>query len=182
MTMKDGRLRWRIGKQYMNNIRLLTPSDIPFMVIAFSNIGWNKPTSLFEKYLKEQIEGTKWVWVAFHNGEFAGYVTLELRSEYLSFSQKSIPEIKDLNVLPHFRNQGIGSALLDCAEAKAQSYSAFIGIGVGLYADYGNAQKLYIKRGYIPDGNGVTYHYQSINPGKQVILDDDLVLWFTKKL
>lgn len=166
----------------MKTIQLLVKSNIPSIVSSFSNIGWNKPAALFEKYLKEQIEGTKWVWLAFHKEEFAGYVTLELQSEYEPFSKKNIPEIKDLNVLPQFRNQGIGSALLDYAEEKAKSYSDTIGIGVGLYADYGNAQKLYIKRGYVPDGNGVTYHYQVIEPGKQVILDDDLVLWFTKSV
>lgn len=166
----------------MRNIRLLVQSDIPSMVTAFSDIGWNKPASLFEKYLKEQTAGTKWVWVAFEGAQFAGYVTLELQSEYEPFLKNNIPEIKDLNVLPVFRGQGIGSALLDCAEEKAKSLSAVVGIGVGLYADYGNAQKLYVKRGYLPDGEGVTYHYQGVSPGKQVAVDDDLVLWFTKKI
>jgi hypothetical protein len=32
-----------------------------------------------------------------------------------------------------------------------------VGLGVELCADYGPAQMLYIKKGYIPDGNGVTY-------------------------
>ena len=36
-----------------------------------------------------------------------------------------------------------------------------VGIGVGLYPDYGSAQRLYIKRGYLPDGHGATYNYES---------------------
>lgn len=28
-------------------------------------------------------------------------------------------------------------------------------IGVGLHAGYGSAQRMYVKRGYIPDGTGV---------------------------
>lgn len=40
---------------------------------------------------------------------------------------------------------------------EAATKSAAIGIGVGLYAGedggYGAAQRLYVKRGYIPDGN-----------------------------
>jgi hypothetical protein len=61
-----------------------------------------------------------------------------------------------------------------------------IATGVGLYAGadcgYGPAQRLYIKRGYIPDGKGVTYNYEPTIPGNSHPLDDDLVLWFTKKL
>ena len=61
-----------------------------------------------------------------------------------------------------------------------------VGIGVGLYAGedggYGAAQRLYIKRGYIPDGQGVTYNYEPTMPGNSYPLDDDLVLWFLKRL
>jgi hypothetical protein len=76
--------------------------------------------------------------------------------------------------------------LLDCAEKEALTKSQIIGIGVGLYAGadggYGAAQRLYIKRGYIPDGKGITYNYEPTIPGNSYPLDDDLVLWFTKKL
>lgn len=72
--------------------------------------------------------------------------------------------------------------MLDLAEAEAQKKSKIIGIGVGLYADYGDAQQLYIKRGYMPDGLGITYNYQPIDPGSMIRLDDALVLWFTKEL
>ncbi len=81
---------------------------------------------------------------------------------------------------------GIGSKLLDVAEKEALTKSQIVGIGVGLYAGtdggYGPAQKLYVKRGYIPDGKGVTYHYEPVTPGQSYPLDDDLVLWFTKNL
>jgi hypothetical protein len=76
--------------------------------------------------------------------------------------------------------------LLDIAEKEAATKSEVVGIGVGLYAGedggYGSAQRLYVKRGYIPDGKGVTYNYQHTIPGNSYPLDDDLVLWFTKKL
>lgn len=169
-------------KKVMLNIRLLTDVDIPLIVSAFSNIGWNKPVSLFQKYLQEQQLGTKFVWISFIDGHFSGYVTLELSSEYQPFYEKQIPEIKDLNVLPHFRNQGIGSSLLKEAENKAKNYSAYVGIGVGLFSDYGDAQKLYVKKGYIPDGKGVTYQYKPVKWECGYKMDDNLVLWFTKKL
>ncbi len=159
--------------------------DIPIIVSAFNQIGWNKPASVFERYLKEAEGGERLVWVAHVHDQFAGYVTLKWRSSYPSFQEQNIPEIMDLNVLPTFRKIGIGSLLLDTAEKEAATRSDIIGIGVGLYAGddggYGAAQRLYVKRGYIPDGKGVTYNYQPTILGSYP-LDDDLVLWFTKKL
>jgi len=55
-----------------------------------------------------------------------------------------------------------------------------IGIGVGLYKDYGCAQKLYVHLGYVPDGYGVTYKYQPVVPGNSYPVDDDLVIWLKK--
>ncbi len=167
-------------------IRSLIKEDIVAISEAFNQIGWNKPASIFEAYLKEQEAGERLVWVAHFKGEFAGYVSLKWQSQYSSFKAQSIPEIMDLKVLPSFRKMGIGSLLLDCAEKEAATKSQIIGIGVGLYAGadggYGAAQRLYVKRGYIPDGKGVTYNYEPTIPGNSYPLDDDLVLWFTKKL
>ena len=99
-----------------------------------------------------------------------------------AFSDDNIPEISDLNVLPSFRNQGVGSALIEICEEYATERSNFVGIGVGLYLDYGSAQRFYIKRDYLPDEHGATYNYEYVTPGKEYPLDDDLLLWFTKKL
>jgi len=167
-------------------IRALIEKDIAVIYDAFNQIGWNKPASLFEGYLKEQELGARIVWVAHVQDEFAGYVTLKWQSQYPSFKAQNIPEIMDLNVLSSFRKMGIGSLLLDAAEKEALTKSQIIGIGVGLYAGedggYGSAQRLYVKRGYIPDGKGVTYNYEPTIPGNSYALDDDLVLWFTKRL
>lgn len=167
-------------------IRPLIREDIAAISGAFNQIGWNKPESLFAGYLKEQELCERVVWVAHVHDEFAGYVTLKWQSGYTSFKEQDIPEIMDLNVLPHFRKMGIASLLLDEAEKEALTKSQIIGIGVGLYAGedggYGAAQRLYVKRGYIPDGKGVTYNYKPTVPGNSYPLDDDLVLWFVKKL
>jgi len=179
-------------------IRPLIEEDIATIFEAFNAIGWNKPASLFEGYLKEQELGARIVWVAHFKGEFAGYVTLKWQSGYPSFKAQNIPEIMDLNALPDFRKMGIGSMLLDTAEKEAATRREIVGIGVGLYAGedvslrsnelrpddngYGPAQRLYVKRGYIPDGKGVTYNYEPTIPGNSYLLDDDLVLWFLRRL
>jgi GNAT superfamily N-acetyltransferase len=162
--------------------RFLTQSDIPFIVSAFTTIGWNKPASLYQKYLKEQENDQRCVWVAFKDNDFAGYVTLKWYSDYLPFREQNIPEISDLNVLPKFRKQGIASELLSLVETKGGAKSATVGIGVGLSSDYGDAQKLYVKRGYVPDGRGITHNYQPVKFDDSVRLDDALVLWFRKCL
>ncbi|MGA8164836.1 MAG: hypothetical protein WB791_07425 [Waddliaceae bacterium] len=80
-------------------------------------------------------------------------------------------------------DQGIGKALISHIEDLAKSMTFHrIGIGVGLYCDYGAAQTLYCKLGYIPDGKGVTYKNTPIKPGENYPADDDLILWFTKML
>jgi GNAT superfamily N-acetyltransferase len=162
-------------------IRAFTEYDTSILFTSFVEANWPKPLSTFEIYLQEQKLGKRIVWIASYNNEFAGYVTLKWRSEYEPFQDRGIPEIMDLNVLPLMRNRGIGSTLLETAEKEASGKSDIVGLGVGLYADYGAAQKLYIKRGYIPDSL-VTYKYEHIKPGARVDLDDDLVLWFMKNL
>ena len=51
----------------------------------------------------------------------------------------------DFNVLPPYRSKGIGSLLLKMAENEASMWSDSVGLGVGLYKDYGRAEKLYLQ-------------------------------------
>ena len=69
---------------------------------------------------------------------------------------------------------------MDEAERRIAVRSPAVGIGVGLYTDYGTAQRMYARRGYIPDGRGVCYDTQPVRPGQAVPVDDSLVLFFTK--
>ena len=163
-------------------IRLLEAQDIPLIADAFAELGWNKPTSQYERYFEEQQRDERTVLVAFQQEAFCGYLTICWTSHYPPFNAQDIPEITDFNVLPALRRQGIGSRLLDEAESRIAQRSPIAGIGVGLYADYGAAQRLYVKRGYVPDGQGLVYHDRHIHRGEQVVVDDDLVLYFTKIL
>lgn len=101
---------------------------------------------------------------------------------YPPFAEGGIPEIQDLNVLPEFQRQGIATRLLDEAEALVIKSRSEIGIGVGLHPGYNAAQRLYGKRGYVPDGRGITYHNRFLEEGAQIVFDDGLVLYLTKRL
>ena len=57
-----------------------------------------------------------------------------------------------------------------------------VGIGFGLYADYGPAQRLYGLRGYVPDGHGIAWNGTTVRPMQQVIVDDHLNVYLTKRL
>lgn len=163
-------------------IRLLKEQDIPQIAEAFQQLGWNKPASQYERYLKEQNLGTRNVYVAFVDGTFAGYITICWKSTYPPFLEAKIPEIVDFNVLPKYRRQGIGTALMDKAESEIVMRSSIAGIGVGMTPDNGAAQRLYVLRGYVPDGRGLYHNEHHPRYGEQVTMNDDLILYFTKTL
>ncbi len=162
------------------SIRLLELADAPIIEGAFSVFGLNKPAQKYVDYYTEQQAGTRVVLVATVDDVFAGYVTICWRSHYRPFREANFPEIVDFNVLPHFRQQGIGTRLLDEAESRIFADHPVVGIGVGMTADYGAAQHMYARRGYLPDGRGLMYEGYPVSYGKNIPVDDDLCLYFTK--
>ena len=163
-------------------IRVLNDSDPETISAAFRDIGAGKPVAQYRRYLAEQLAGTRACLVATVDRQFAGYVTVNWTPTYSAFVEEQIPEIQDLNVLPGFRRKGLATRLLDRAEEEISLRSSVAGIGVGLHPGYNQAQRLYVRRGYIPDGRGVTYSNQYVAEGMQVVLDDNLVLYLTKRI
>lgn len=169
-----------------HRIRPFCSEDCGPIAKAFAEAGLQKAQALFDEYMQQADKGELCVWIAHTDGHISGYVTLTWNSRYVPFREKNIPEIKDLNVLPSFRKMGIGSLLLETAEKRAALTHKEVGLGVSLYGGndggYGAAQRLYVKRGYIPDGMGATYDDQPALPCKSYPLDDDLILWLVKRL
>ena len=165
-----------------STIRPLERKDIPEIAEAFRQLGWNKPASQYERYLGQQELGVRDVYVAFVDGQFAGYLTICWESSYRPFLVHSIPEIVDFNVLPKLRRMGVGTQLMDKAEQEIARVSLVAGIGVGMTSDYGAAQRLYIRRGYIPDGRGLHWRDHYVDYREEIVIDDDLALYLTKEL
>ncbi len=163
-------------------VRMFHDDDVNRLFGAFAEGEWNKPRGLFLRYLDEQRQGLRACYVAEVDDGLAGYCTLLWESEYEPFRVADIPEISDLNVLPPYRNRGIGSALLDTVEGLARDRGPEVGLGVGLYADYGAAQRIYVRRGYVPDGRGIMYNNRPVEPGNDIRLDDDATLMLTLQL
>jgi ribosomal protein S18 acetylase RimI-like enzyme len=161
-------------------IRIFRPEDLDAITEAFGPLG--KPASQYQRYLEEQQEGHRVVLLAIDHSKLAGYLTIVWSPDYPPFRDQKIPEIQDLNVLPAFRRKGIASHLLEWAESSVAKRSTVVGIGFGLTADYGPAQRLYVRRGYMPDGNGLAYRNRFPVYGDHVMVDDDLVLRLVKSL
>jgi GNAT superfamily N-acetyltransferase len=163
-------------------IRRLEQNDIQKIARAFEALGWDKSAAQYEGYYREQVNKVRDVYVAFVEEEFAGYLTICWTSTYAPFREDNIPEIVDFNVLPNYRRQGIGTQLMGKAESEIAKVSPVAGIGVGMDSDYGPAQRLYILRGYVPDGRGLYYrgHYPAY--GEKITVDDTLAIYLTKKL
>ncbi len=145
--------------------------------------GWNAAPELWASYLADQASGRRLVLIAWEGERPVGYGTLVWEPGYARFRDARTPEISNLGVDIKVRGRGVATALIrhfeDCARDAGRTT---IGLGVGLYADYGAAQSLYFTLGYRPDGHGVTYAERPLAPGETVRLDDDLVLWLSKPL
>lgn len=165
------------------DIRGLQSGDIAAITSTDGGNGWNPSRTLWDQYLSEQQTDARRVMVAWNGTQPMGYGTLVWRSEYEPFRSQDIPEINNLSTACTYRNRGVATAIIDVLEAAArEAGKTKIGLGVGLYADYGDAQRLYTRLGYCPDGRGVTYQGRFVEPGHQVQLDDDLILWLSKAL
>ena len=162
-------------------IRKMQTSDVKELSQGFINQGWPSREEILARYFLEQECGEREVLVAEVEGALAGYITILSCAKQGPFAE-IYPELSDFNVFEPFQNQGIGNLLLEEAEKQVRLISDKVTLGVGLHSGYGPAQRLYIKRGYIPDGTGVWY--QNHQPAMNAVCEDigELVLYLSKNL
>lgn len=145
--------------------------------------GWHTDISKYLARLQDQSAGKYVSLTAVYKGLPVGYVNVYLTGLGGAFSGKGLPEIVDFGVLGKYQRKGIGSKLMDVAEEIAGQYGDTVWLGVGLHSGYGSAQRMYAKRGYIPDGTGVWYRDKPCAQYEtEIANDDDLVLFLSKKL
>ena len=163
------------------SIRKMQESDIKELSRGFISQGWPSREEILTRYFKEQESGEREVLVAEVGGDLAGYITILPCAKQGPFAE-IYPELSDFNVFEPFQNQGIGNLLMEEAEKRVKLISDKVTLGVGLHSGYGPAQRLYIKRGYIPDGTGVWY--QNDQPAMNAVCEDigELVLYLSKYL
>ncbi len=169
------------------SIRQMTEPDIPVLVALASAGGHFIESDYFETAFQEQTDNKRIVLLA-HAGDgvgdrLVGYVHLNFFPQYAPFLRLGIPEIQDLFVHPDARRQGVGEQFIHaCERAAAERGATDIGIGVGVTGEFGSAQRLYTRLGYIPDGAGAVFERIPVSTGDVRPIDDRLCLMLFKSL
>jgi len=161
----------------------LRAEDIPRLAATDGGPAWKGRDKRWKRYLADQSQGLRVVLLAETAGGIVAYGSLVWASQHPHFRNAGIPEIQDLVVAQRQRRAGLGTRMIRALEGRARAAGCTqVGLGVGLYRDYGAAQRLYQSLGYIPDGEGVSYHNAPVTPGATVKVDDHLVLWLVREL
>jgi GNAT superfamily N-acetyltransferase len=135
------------------------------------------------RYLAEHTEPDGTSLIATGDSGVVGYVAIVWESNYAGFRTRGIPLVHQIAVAGPWRRRGVATLLMDAAEQLARDRGIVtLGITVGLFDDYGPAQRLYARRGYIPDGRGACQGQRPLRRGTRVSMDDDLIIWLTKDL
>lgn len=164
-------------------VRSMESADAQAFTDQFTAQGWHPQLSGYMARLKDQAEGKCAALTAVYEGRPAGHVYVYLHAEEGPFKGKGWPIIVDLSVLEKDQRRGIGTRLMDAAERIAGGYADTVCLGVGLCGSYGAAQRLYVRRGYIPDGSGVWYRgRQCVQYETVCTVDDDLILFLSRNL
>ena len=135
------------------------------------------------RYLADHAEPDGASLIATTGSDVMGYIAIIWESDYAGFRSRGILLIHQIAVAGPFRRQGVATLLMDAAEQLVRDRGiATLGITVGLFDEYGPAQALYGRRGYIPDGRGACRGQRPLSKGMHVTIDDDLIIWLTKEL
>ena len=166
----------------VTKIRSMLPEDAKVLYDTYLSYGWHPQLETYENYYREQTQGQRLVFIAEYRGAVAGICTLVLHPTDGPWGGGQYPEIQDLCVFFHVHQKGIGSRLLDAAEAEAAKRADMVYLAVGVHSGYGAAQRLYVKRGYNFDGSGVWYKGKQLEQYAECCNDDDLLLFMSKPL
>ncbi len=135
------------------------------------------------RYLADHAEPDGASLIAIGGSDVIGYVAIVWESNYAGFRSRGIPLVHQIAVAGPYRRRGVATLLMDAAEQLARDRGiATLGITGGLFDEYGPAQRLYGRRGYIPDGRGACQGQRPLRRGMQVTLDDGPIIWLTKDL
>jgi GNAT superfamily N-acetyltransferase len=167
----------------MLTIREICAGDASAIPEVNGGPAWHGGPAKWSKYWREHQGGLRAAIAAVDDGRIIGYGSLVWRSQHPPFAAAGIPEIQDMVVADGGRRRGVATAMIADFERRARlAGHSTLGIGFGLFADYGAAQRLYVRLGYVPDGGGITWNNKPVIAGDMVRVDDDLALWLTKSL
>ena len=166
-------------------IRSMREEDAQIIYDTYLSYNWHPNIETYRNYFAENQNGRRITFCGEMDGNLAGHVSLILKPEpdWLGpFRDQKMPLVSDFSVFYDYHRQGIGTKLMDVLEAEAIKYSDRICLAVGCHWGYGTAQRMYVKRGYIPDGSGVWWNGKRHEQYAPCVNDDELLLWMYKDL
>lgn len=163
------------------HIRDLRKEDIMELDHHLVEQHWSPKTEVYQQRLIQAKEKTFFSLVAIYKNNVAGHINLYLDKDVGPY--QGVAYIEDLLVFEKFQNLGIASHLIDvCEKITKKNKKQLMTLSVGLHHGYGKAQRLYIKKGYLPDGSGAWYQQHIATPYTVINHDDDFVLYLEKEL
>ena len=164
-------------------IRDMEEVDAQIFNDEYTAQGWHPEIDYYLMRIREAAEGKCIAMTAVYQGNPAGSLYLYFDAKEGPFKGKGYLLIVDFGVLQKYQRKGVGARQMDAPEQIAAKYADTVCLGVGLSREYGAAQRIYAKRGYIPDGSGVWYQDKPCVQYETVCtVDDDLVLYLSKNL
>ena len=165
------------------SIDVLTKENADDFCSLIQDMQLPKDDGYVGRCVDKSVSGERVTLLASVDKQTAGFCLLNFKPAYGLFQKMNIPEMQDLNTHPDFRQRGVATALIQKCENIVQGKGMTeLGLGVGLHAGYGNAHRLYVKMGFVPDGQGVVYDAVGVVPNDIRPVDDELCLMMVKDL
>lgn len=159
-------------------VRPMCLQDIPVLEACLASQGWPSREQTYRWRLEQAEQGALIALTAQVDGEIAGHICLYPRKDAGPFQGAAY--IEDLLVFERYQHKGAATLMMDAAEMIARRFGSAVTLGVGLHSGYGRAQRMYARRGYVPDGSGVWYG-DAAAPAYETVCNDDCLILYLKK-
>jgi GNAT superfamily N-acetyltransferase len=157
-------------------VRRVAKEELPTIVDWFATSYYDNRDDA-EAHFADHFEGQGATLIGWCGQEIAGYITVALKAR-----SKDMPCIANFVVFEPYRRRGLGNRLMDIAERYLAQAADQVALWVPITERYGPAQRLYAKRGYVPDGCGVLKGGVPVQEGEMHRIDEDLLFCLIKDL
>jgi ribosomal protein S18 acetylase RimI-like enzyme len=160
--------------------RVVQPEEIAQVKQEVKEAFFSGDEATINANFEDHEDGSSTTILGYEAGRLVGIVTIRWHSHYPLFRERQIPLIQNIEIRYEDRGRGLGNQMLERTEQEIARRSSRAGLVVGISEDYGPAQRLYTKRGFVPDGRGVCRQFTPLKIGDVVTVDHDLLLWLVK--